>query len=912
MAASEAARSLYREIVVDKSLSLSDFFEKKRPLLLSQSDDEKEAAFSELIELLSLFPDDFLPEQQVGLLLDFFLGIFESSPITASFAVPGIHHLLLHSKNLPPGTEGPVVQIMFRDGNVQGWDLEKRLMQYAILEWLLMHRINELSVLGSDFVLTFIRTIGGERHPRCLPQVFRMFVVVARSFPLGPFAEDLFEAVACYFPVEFKQPSGDVPITRELLAHGCLKCLTAHRDFAPYCYLLIEEKFTDDECTIEQKHDVCELLALAASTFRPDDIIDNLEAILGGLRAIGLNNKAPMHSCVLKALAAVTTALNDSKTEAVTKIAAQLIENLEPFVLQAEMGLTERALTLLQCVTTAGSGTRSLIFDRVIPWILMLVQSDVVNVKANRLEIVQEGLRCLVSWVDHIHQHNGDDVLRRFESSLFASLQQAREIAPTEALAALYKCSAIYLKVDGLPVDVAIRIADLVQSSWDSVKDDLVREAFSQLVSTLAEVNWKCIHEIVISKNNGSYLKLADFIMICSAVHDESSLTEMSPLLLAALVQNPSREVFVGYLNMATRLSHAAPSLLPLLSEKFQSAAFQMSCLSREVIAAFAETMQSFGLLLSKEERLRLTAKISSSIASTQHFDMFCLFLVQSQSPSILRDLVKSPFCEEESCCRMCTGIANHDDDIDGVFSLRERLPFDIDCALAEGLLLRGASQGLTIFDETLSRLCRSDADDYAQLCRRLEEMFDLESPPNDPVRCLYKLTFLWKQRVCSQLCQSYVKAVNSADEAGKNKLMRLLPSVLKLSSMNPAPQQQSDQFVPVFLLALSAENPIPVIFSALPRLIASLSEEKIRFEDGRRIIEALTRRLMEDPTPMKVALECLESLELAAKHIPHCISTSTSGMVVGATTKALGHSKRVVRQKAASVRNLWEAKRLE
>ncbi|VDL83139.1 unnamed protein product [Nippostrongylus brasiliensis] len=187
MAASEAARSLYREIVVDKSLSLSDFFEKKRPLLLSQSDDEKEAAFSELIELLSLFPDDFLPEQQVGLLLDFFLGIFESSPITASFAVPGIHHLLLHSKNLPPGTEGPVVQIMFRDGNVQGWDLEKRLMQYAILEWLLMHRINELSVLGSDFVLTFIRTIGGERHPRCLPQVFRMFVVVARSFPLGWF-----------------------------------------------------------------------------------------------------------------------------------------------------------------------------------------------------------------------------------------------------------------------------------------------------------------------------------------------------------------------------------------------------------------------------------------------------------------------------------------------------------------------------------------------------------------------------------------------------------------------------------------------------------------------------------------------------------------------------------------------------
>lgn len=30
---------------------------------------------------------------------------------------------------------------VFRDGNVQGWDLEKRLLQYNIMEWLLVHRL---------------------------------------------------------------------------------------------------------------------------------------------------------------------------------------------------------------------------------------------------------------------------------------------------------------------------------------------------------------------------------------------------------------------------------------------------------------------------------------------------------------------------------------------------------------------------------------------------------------------------------------------------------------------------------------------------------------------------------------------------------------------------------------------------
>ncbi|VDO15193.1 unnamed protein product [Haemonchus placei] len=104
--------SVYQQLVIDRSLALSDFFEMKRPLLLSQSEDVRDTAFSELVDLICSFPDDFLSEEQVGVLLDFLLGRLESS--AASYAVQGIHHLVVRNKNLPTNFETSLVHVMFR------------------------------------------------------------------------------------------------------------------------------------------------------------------------------------------------------------------------------------------------------------------------------------------------------------------------------------------------------------------------------------------------------------------------------------------------------------------------------------------------------------------------------------------------------------------------------------------------------------------------------------------------------------------------------------------------------------------------------------------------------------------------------------------------------------------------------
>uniref|UniRef100_A0A7I5ECY5 MMS19 nucleotide excision repair protein n=1 Tax=Haemonchus contortus TaxID=6289 RepID=A0A7I5ECY5_HAECO len=873
--------SVYQQLVIDRSLALSDFFEMKRPLLLSQSEDVRDTAFSELVDLICSFPDDFLSEEQVGVLLDFLLGRLESS--AASYAVQGIHHLVVRNKNLPADFETSLVHVMFRDGNVQGWDLEKRLMQYGIMEWLLLHRLKGLNAMGSDFVLSFIKSVGGERHPRCLPQVFRMFVIVARSFQLGPLVEDLFEVVACYFPVEFKQPSGDSPITQELLAQGCLRCLTAHPHFGPFCYMLIEEKFTDDDSTIEQKHDTCELLAEAARVFQPEDIVGHLEVILGGLSAVGLDPKSKTPECVPRALAAITRALSKSSTDSILKLGSQLIENLEPFVLQAEMGLTQRALSLLRCASSEGPAIRSMIYDRVIPWILMLVQGDVVNVKANRLEILQEGLLALTTWTKEIHDKGCDEVLLKFGTSLFASLDIARETAPNEALTTLYHCSA----------------------------SPSVQTAFLHLVGVLAEKDWVFVRSAVLKECEWS--EFNTFSLICAVVHDESSFDEMEPDIMRFTTEHPSYDAFNVYLQMATRLSAVTPALLPRLVDHYRSVAFKMVSPSNEVIGAFAETMQSLGLLMNKESHAVLTEKIISTLESPQLLDMFCLFILQSQDPVVMRRVLALPVCGDQSACRLCTGIANQEKDVGSVLSLRTEVPFDIDCALSKGLLLCGKKEGLALFEELLARFYCESVANREELHDKLKDLLDFDSPVNNPERCLFHTTFLWRQRVTSQLSRIYVTAVKSADEAGKKHLMRLLPSILGPSIRHHSLEQQLDEFLPVFLVALSeSQEARREVISVLPKFISALPPDKIQPVQARTIVESLTRVLLEERAPMNAVLDCLTSLELIPRCIAQGLTPDTIALVLRATIHTLGHSKRVVRRKAASVRNIWEAKRLE
>uniref|UniRef100_A0A183FLM2 CLASP_N domain-containing protein n=1 Tax=Heligmosomoides polygyrus TaxID=6339 RepID=A0A183FLM2_HELPZ len=282
-----------------------------------------------------------------------------------------------------------------------------------------------------------------------------------------------------------------------------------------------------------------------------------------------------------------------------------------------------------------------------------------------------------------------------------------------------------------------------------------------------------------------------------------------------------------------------------------------------------------------------------------------------------LRSLVTSLPCEERYLRRLCTGIANHEQDLGRIMSLKSEVRADISCALAKGLLLRGNDKGLAIFEELLERLCKADPGDRELLCDQLNELFDFDSPASDPARCLFRTTFLWRQsweRRCNataSIAFEVFLAASSAPATAQRGLLFLfyfLKTLLRKACLliGQAPTVFI-QFLPVFLVALSTEKHVDfAVLSALPRFISAVSEEKIGAVDGLAIVDALTRTISAETTPMAVVLDCLESLEVIARRLQHCISGKTVVMVAGATTNALGHTKRVVRQKAAAVRNTW------
>lgn len=97
--------------------------------------------------------------------------------------------------------------------------------------------------MGSDFVYGVINAMDGERDPRILLSLYEFIPKFVNTFPLGHLTEELFEVIACYFPIDFN-PSATDPkaITRDLLAARLADCLCAKEEFAENAINLLVEK----------------------------------------------------------------------------------------------------------------------------------------------------------------------------------------------------------------------------------------------------------------------------------------------------------------------------------------------------------------------------------------------------------------------------------------------------------------------------------------------------------------------------------------------------------------------------------------------------------------------------------------------------------------------------------------------
>lgn len=96
-----------------------------------------------------------------------------------------------------------LLRAMFEHVQCQSQLLTDRRNVYLIFKNLIENKLEDLKSMGPDLVYGIISSIDGERDPNNLMLLFNILPHFIKEFPLGHLIEEMFEVMACYFPVDF-------------------------------------------------------------------------------------------------------------------------------------------------------------------------------------------------------------------------------------------------------------------------------------------------------------------------------------------------------------------------------------------------------------------------------------------------------------------------------------------------------------------------------------------------------------------------------------------------------------------------------------------------------------------------------------------------------------------------------------
>uniref|UniRef100_A0A0K0FGU4 MMS19 nucleotide excision repair protein n=1 Tax=Strongyloides venezuelensis TaxID=75913 RepID=A0A0K0FGU4_STRVS len=397
------AEEWYEKIVEKKVNTLSDLVESLSEEILSIDIQERVHGLDKIFSVVKRFDKNFLTEGEVGLLLEFFIAKINDFALEKSCAIEGTRYVLYNNENIPKNCEKEIFQGIFKDANVQSWRVSDRGYLFDIFSFLIQteERINNLKVLESDVVLAFVTAATGEKDPRLLMKVFKIFLQVVKYFSLGHFVEDMFDVVACYYPVEYTPPDNDTfNITREMLSVACEKCLLSTKSFTSYCHTLIQDRLTesDEDNPLEGKLYDCLFLKKAIGAFGIAGSAPYVKDYFTAFRGIILNPtlKKCQHSIPQEIREVVQFIIGELLNEKergrslIKTIIDELLENAEPFIVQAEMGLCARTLDFVYSAYEVLKDEE--IKKKALYWIGILLEGKTLQSKENHKEIIEESL----------------------------------------------------------------------------------------------------------------------------------------------------------------------------------------------------------------------------------------------------------------------------------------------------------------------------------------------------------------------------------------------------------------------------------------------------------------------------------------------------------------------------------------
>lgn len=229
---------------------------------LTSTKSEKRLKSLQLIEkILFYLNEECLTSSQCAVITEYLCCRLEDH---FSLHSPTLNALVTVSmrNDLGPIMAEKVLRTIFKEVHIQSYMQAERLAVYEIILNITDCYSTELKNICNDYVYGVITGLDGEQDPRNLLKVFDlMHAIIEHGFDVTKFAEEFFDVVGCYFPIDFEPPNlpgNRAIVTNSQLVKGLRKVLTSSQIFAPYLFPLIIEKIDSD--VLSAKVDALETL----------------------------------------------------------------------------------------------------------------------------------------------------------------------------------------------------------------------------------------------------------------------------------------------------------------------------------------------------------------------------------------------------------------------------------------------------------------------------------------------------------------------------------------------------------------------------------------------------------------------------------------------------------------------------
>lgn len=378
---------VFSKEISDKRLSFLQFVESLEEILTSTDKDIRLNGVKAFVAVLKKLPLDFFVSEELDYINQFLCERLIDHHSFVPIVLIGIEYTV-QMKNITKQMIVRYFNTIMPHFHCQSQLQNDRNTFYCILQYIFLNRLDDLRFMGPDFLYCVISSMDGERDPNNLILLFRILPQFLRNFPLGHLAEETFDVIACYFPIDFYETE-ESKITRDELATNLSRCLTCVEEFADFCIPLALQKL---EASLKvAKLDSLHLLKLCCENFDPIKIKIHIEEIWRILKIIIMADTEDSADEVREAAIGVLTALlysltiikGDNEQEQLSNFLDIILKSSNRFLLDTQATLFIPSIKLLCSVGKTSNYACLKIANKV--YLILLDKSDLSRTETIRI-----------------------------------------------------------------------------------------------------------------------------------------------------------------------------------------------------------------------------------------------------------------------------------------------------------------------------------------------------------------------------------------------------------------------------------------------------------------------------------------------------------------------------------------------